>query len=704
MKRVQIFTIISFFTILTVSRFSYAQSHDGYRCGTTDALRKLYAEYPQLEADYENFVKENKSGAKALNNKTRIFIIPVIFHVLHQYGDENISDEQIINAVELLNLDYRKMNFDTSDIVPEFRSLAADCRIEFRLATKDPSGNCTNGIERINSHETNVGDDYSKLHQWSRSNYLNIWVVNSMSPGVAGYSYYPTAVAGVMSFADGVIVLHDYVGSIGTSNYFRSKTLTHEIGHYLGLAHPWGSNNNPGMACGDDGIEDTPVSIGWQSCQLTANDICEPGTPENVQNYMEYSYCTRMFTKGQAFFMNLTLVNSMASRNYLSSDSNLIYTGALQSAPLCSPQPDFKPSKPIIRTGVPVTFNNYTWKAPADAYLWSFPGGNPSTSTATSPSVSYDAPGWYNVTLTASNASGSVNKTINQSIYVVPSWSDISGPFSETFESSDLSSWAIMNPENNEASWRLTDKSGYQSNKCLMLNNVAGINDAFYFYRLGGNTDAFITNSYDLSTTSAAKLSFSHSCATFAGESNDIQEVLNVYASSDYCSNWTLIKTLTGIELANAGYCSEAYIPQPNTAWTTTTVTIPNGIARKQNVRFKFEYIATDLSNNIYIDNIGVEGVLGIQSEPLLSEVNIYPNPVGNNQVFTLTYNTLTPSTIDISISDIIGKEICRFSEKTSEGPHNKEINCKELNMRNGLYLVKIKTGTQEVTRKLMIL
>ncbi len=347
---------------ILVFKPSYAQTTEGLHCGTTQVLNELYQKHPELKIAYDQFVIENK--AKYAETKgTKVYIIPVVVHVLHQYGAENISDEQIYDAIKVLNRDYRKLNSDTSDIVPGFKPIAGDCRIEFRLAKKDPSGKCTNGIDRIFSHETNNGDDYSKLHQWSRSNYLNIWVVKAIKAGngeVAGYSYYPTAVSGVMSFADGVILLSNYIGSIGTSNVYTSRTLTHEIGHYLGLAHCWGSTNDPGVACGDDGIEDTPVSVGWSTCTLTNNDICVPGTAENVQNYMEYSYCSRMFTQGQASFMRNTLINSMASRNNLWSDTNLIYTGVLDTIVSCAPVPDFKPLRSIIKAGTSINFLNYT--------------------------------------------------------------------------------------------------------------------------------------------------------------------------------------------------------------------------------------------------------------------------------------------------------------------------------------------------------
>ena len=72
------------------------------------------------------------------------YIIPVVFHVIHENGPENISDAQILDQIRILNRDYS--NPDTNIITDSFRSIVADCDIEFRLATKDPQGNCTKGI------------------------------------------------------------------------------------------------------------------------------------------------------------------------------------------------------------------------------------------------------------------------------------------------------------------------------------------------------------------------------------------------------------------------------------------------------------------------------------------------------------------------------------------------------------------------------
>ncbi len=54
------------------------------------------------------------------------------------------------------------------------------------------------------------------------------------------------------------------------------------------------------------------------------------------------------------------------------------------------------------------------------SFYWEFPGGTPSTSTAQNPTVTYDTPGNYAVTLVVTNALGSDTLTLNNFISVTP--------------------------------------------------------------------------------------------------------------------------------------------------------------------------------------------------------------------------------------------------------------------------------------------
>jgi hypothetical protein len=242
---------------------------------------------------------------------TVIYKIPVVFHVIHTYGTENISKAQILDAVDIMNKSFQKLNPDTGMVIPLFQPIFADCQIELVLPNVDPFGNCTDGITRTYSPLTaSASDNVKALVGWPSNKYFNIWVVKNIESGAAGYAYYP----GISAAIDGVVIRHDYVGGIGTSSgsNYTERSLTHEVGHWLDLPHTWGSTNSPGIASNcnsDDGISDTPNTIGTSdfSCN-TAQSTC--GAIDNVQNYMDYASCHYMFTEGQKMAMHAALNSS----------------------------------------------------------------------------------------------------------------------------------------------------------------------------------------------------------------------------------------------------------------------------------------------------------------------------------------------------------------------------------------------------------
>ena len=173
------------------------------------------------------------------------------------------------------------------------------------------------------------------LIQWPRNKYLNVWVC-AEAGGAAGYSLYPGSVNGFNDAnMDGIVIQGSYTGSIGTSNNYRSRVLTHEIGHWLNLRHPWGNSNSPGEAdnCNqDDNVFDTPNTKGWTTCNLEGESC---GSLDNVQNYMDYAYCGKMFTIGQkaGTTSSMSRFNALKSR-FTTSRASCICSVEIFSGPL----------------------------------------------------------------------------------------------------------------------------------------------------------------------------------------------------------------------------------------------------------------------------------------------------------------------------------------------------------------------------------
>ena len=168
---------------------------DRLDCGTAVLHNQRLLEDPsiQLIMDQQNeFAKEYEKSY--ISNKMGVitYTIPVVYHVIHNNGPENISKTAIEASVVNLNEDFQKLNADLSQVIPAFAGITADIEVQFRLAHLDPNGNCTEGITRTVSTETYAMTENAKsLVNWNTTKYLNIWVGQTMKSGSGGWSYYP---------------------------------------------------------------------------------------------------------------------------------------------------------------------------------------------------------------------------------------------------------------------------------------------------------------------------------------------------------------------------------------------------------------------------------------------------------------------------------------------------------------------------------
>ena len=558
------------------------------RCSTDEMVHQELLRNPnkklileQLELFTQNFTNDINS-ARLLDTT---YIIPVVVHIIHNYGDERINISQVESAIKSMNDDFNLSNNDlvdlNGDFVPStannidtvsielinidpqsiiewqiphnssvqkndtiaiisnglssqfiiaddagntrfcggifksvfqlndqvnegdiigqiitteargFEDRVANVGIEFRLATKDPFGNCTTGITYNQSSLTyNGGENVKDDTYWDNDKYLNIWTVANVASGAAAYAYYPGSAP---TNHEGILCQHDYFGTTGTSSNsnWRRHTMSHEAGHYFNLPHPWGSTNDPSLEdnCNsDDGVDDTPNTIGASGClsyvsQISCNSL------DNVANIMDYTNCAYMFTLGQKERMIAALNSTSGSRNNLWSQENLEITGTddihFFSNPYtdCTPIPDFRVVGDAIGAlgadnGFSVSFEDMSYNVPENeiSYQWFFPGANPSTSNQQNPTVTYDVSGQHNVTLIVSNDSGESELTKEKCIVVLD---QTISPFLEDFESSifpisdsmDRPSWYVLENYPMETNWTRSSQGAYEGNQSIRIRS-----------------------------------------------------------------------------------------------------------------------------------------------------------------------------------------------------------------------------------------
>ena len=622
------------------------------------------------------------SYKESSNRAGTIYYIPVVYHVLHEGGAENISDAQIKSDLKDLNDTYRKRNANVGAVNPAFSGISADVEIEFRLAQKKNDGSCFSGITRTYSATTNTGGngaaDAVKLEHgdFPGNKYMNIYVAKNIG-GAAGYTYRP----GPPFYADmrnGIHVLHTYVGTIGTSTQTGyNTTISHEAGHWLNLAHLWGNSNNPGLSSncsGDDGVSDTPNSIGWTSCN-TSGVSC--GTLDNVENVMEYSYCSKMFTNGQKTRMRAAVTSGTGGRNNLITASNHTATGIFDDI-LC--RADFEAEGESVCENKPIQFYDNSYHN-ATSWNWSFPGGTPSTSNQQNPIVTYNNPGRHNVSLTVTNASGTISITKTQYMRVLPDWG-LAMPFTEGFEITESQfedSWETIADDTN--SWSLNSANFSGSNSAMLRNYT--ISD--------GQESEIVSPSLNLTGNTAVNISFKYA---YARKTTSTGESVQFLISNNCGESWVIAR---GLNPTTAATNSE-FFPTSN-QWGAQNITINNSFY-SSNFRFKIK-VTNGNGNNFFIDDININTTVGIEEVEGLTDLNLYPNPMNNNA--TVSLNLSKESEVSVSLLNTLGQTVRTIASEVNlnQGEHN--MNIEKGNLVPGIYFLSVNLNGNRKIEKLII-
>ena len=746
-------------------------------CGTDEVRKQLLVNHPEIlqyEAELKRQINESLKhidlGKAHKTTDTTMpdsfwYDIPVVVHIVHDFGSEYLSDDSIFNCLKQWNIVYAKQNADTADVIAPFKKWIGNPHIRLHLATMDPLGQPTKGITRHRSYLTYNATDQSKLDDWPNTSYLNIWFMNSLAGQngfqPAAYAYFP-ATGAAIPYYDGVICFSSYA--------VVDKTINHEVGHYFSLYHVWGNNNSASMGtCADGGtdeVDDTPPTLGHLDCTKLYDTVCAtnylviytnaagfdslvdyPDTT-NVQNIMDYSYCSKMFTKGQVARMHAALGSTVGSRMNLWSPFNLSITGALAPRPDLKPIPDFS-AVPAIGAITPkyftsclnshytkghmVKFFNESYNDTISTVRWQFTNGatTPDTTVSGSPYAyitnSFSQPGWVTVTMTATDTSGASSgrannvgtRTFNNAIFVADSVGVPAEGFYEEFDpSGDLAKWPIFNYYNNEFKWYSCSTAGYYDNYCMAYNGFdSRLNPPMNIYpptgTPSGDIDDFFTIPFDLTgfdSSSKCNLNFYYSGASRSSNGINVNDSMEIQYSIDSTKTWNTLYTMKKNILENKGSLSYAYTPLYQGDWAPMSINIPSDSRklRSSYVLFRFRYhpgVGTDgnsSGNNFYIDRINISrfpaSVSNVKSDN--ADVVVAPNPTSGNAFVII--NSKDALSANIVVMDITGKVVYRTTEQMTGAEARVEIPQSAISVK-GVYLVQTLTGSSVNTQKLIV-
>jgi len=295
------------------------EKHLHASCHTDQLMQDIQNRDPKIEVEYQLFKKQHQIKSSDITPSRRnVITIPVIVHVIHSGeavgSGSNLSMSRVIEQIDILNQDYGFTNADRQNIPDYFSSDVGDTNIQFCLIQKTPTGEAHPGVNRVlynNIPDIKYIEDVIKKNTiWNPVKFLNIWVVQIPSQGILGYSYLPIPSI-LHTHKDGVVIDTDKFGIVGSQ--IKGRTATHEVGHYLGLHHPWGTVES---CSSDDGISDTPNCRGpYFGCPSPPQFSC--GSIDMSMNFMDYvnDPCMYMFSKGQGTLMHQILGNERSALN-----------------------------------------------------------------------------------------------------------------------------------------------------------------------------------------------------------------------------------------------------------------------------------------------------------------------------------------------------------------------------------------------------
>ncbi len=641
------------FAILLIS-FTVATAQRN--CGSMDVLQKQLLENPSMLRNMEEIEKQVNDYIRNHSNGggRAVITIPTVFHIVYNSSvpAQNISDAQVQSQMTVLNNDFRALNSDAGLLAGTvFAGMAADCEINFCLATQDPNGVATTGITRKSSTVTSWGtnDNVKKssaggVDPWNRNNYLNIWVCN-IGGGILGYAQFP----GGSAATDGVVCDYRYTGTIGTATapFDKGRTATHEVGHWLNLRHIWGD-----ATCGNDLVSDTPVhNTSNGGCPSYPHLSTCTGTPiEMTMNYMDYTndVCMYMFSPGQKTRIR-AIVDAGGARATLASSPGCNASGGGGGGGTCAAPTSLGVSSVTTST------ISMTWLAVTGATSYVLEYKLPTAST------------WsiINTTITAAIASGlQSNTTYNFRVKT------ICGNTASTYSNTVNVATAA------------TGGGGGGGGGCADVYESNNSRTAAKTIALNTNISAVISSTSDkdwfkFNNTSTMK--------------NVKVDLTNLPADYDM----RLYRSTTQVAISELDGTTPELCIYNTTSTATTYYVQVYGFNGAFNASSCYNLFATISGSQFRTEN----GQDIVELETVTNDFAIFPNPASDEITILLPFGG--DSEGNLYISDIMGKVILNQNIQGAKGQNQIMIDVGSIN--NGLYLVTFKTGDDVYTQKLVI-
>ncbi|WP_162419533.1 M43 family zinc metalloprotease [Cyclobacterium roseum] len=576
---------------------------------------------------FEGWMEDKSKERRELRAGSRLMLeeirqIPVVIHVIHQ-GEpigqgSNISEEQILDQLRIINEDFQQRNADFSNTPTEFLGVASSPNLEFVLAKQRPDGLPTNGINRVqgpkNEYSSRDAALVADMVSWPPEEYLNIWVLPLIDVQL-GYASFPVSdelegLTNPPTFRDldGIGVDTYHFGSVGNVvDNSRGRTATHELGHFLGLRHIWGD----GGCEADDFVADTPLQDGFNPvCSSTPRQTC--GSRDMIENFMDYTpdRCMSLFTQGQVERMDVVLAfsprrNSLLNSRALEEPEMPELDLALESilSPVGFNCSEEVPTRVRVRNTGMTTISNILLELSLNGEVQTSQSFEVNLATDEHTDLTFDPvvfPGLENsLELSVLEVNGDMDgNPFNNTLQTIASFVR-EEPLPYNYPGHNATTgWDIVNPDN-AVTWQAISRS------------VDGVQqDLFYVnsfnYNGSGELDYLISPRFDLTDIPRPQLSFNMAYAPY--NNPVLQENLLVAISTDCGNSFDLLTApynKTEESLATQPVTLSEFIPNASSQFRTEVINL-SPYAGNPDVRIAFVSI-NGFGNNLYIKDIEVQ-------------------------------------------------------------------------------------------------
>ena len=662
-------------------------------CATMDAHDDALQRHPGLAAYEEQTEERFRRFMDNPDNhrSTGTVTIPVVFHVIYSINQNLVPSSRLQSQIDVLNEDYSRTNSDAGNTPAAFQGVAANTNIQFCLATVDPNGNPTTGINRVQNSNANTsypnGEAALKnVIQWDPYSYLNVWVVENISGGVLGYATFPSSLAFDPQL-DGIVLDQKYTGRNSPGSPFNlGRTGTHEVGHWLGLLHTFqgGCAGLSQSTCNSQGdrVCDTPPTSGPNyNCPGTQN-TCSETFPSNqndmTMNYMDYvnDACMNLFTNDQSIRMNFFLGGDRV---------------AIQSSNGCGTTsgPTQCVGVDTVNFPVPGTLTNYV--SSNGGYISGHNGyGDLAKAEYYANTQNYTQVDGMRFLFGAANAaSGNSNCTARI-------WDESNGEPGQVLHTETISINNIISANGDVT---------------IMFANPVTVNGPFFVgieldYTNSLDTLALVTNTDGDVTSATAWEQFSNGDwfpyddnsswgLAISNSAHPVIEGLNVSVSpaAPTIPNGGSVQLVTTASVSNVTY---SWSPTAGLSCTNCA----NPTASPSNTT-TYTLTTTDVAANCTTTtNVTVTvGTVGIENDLFEEEVAAYPNPSNGN--FMLEFDLGEIADLDISIYNNIGQILYREQLDDFSGSYRNGISLERVPA--GVYHLRITNGEKAYYQKLVI-